>query len=139
MLGTRLTGPGTLVLLGALAATGKALAQPDTFLCALTHTAACQPRGECVVGAPEAVNLPVLLRVDLKEQKVQAQRQGEEPRASAIASILVADNLRVLQGAEFGTGWTMVLDLSTGAATVTAARAQEGFVAFGTCTSALLK
>ncbi len=85
------------------------------------------------------MNLPVLLRVGLKDRTVQAHRQGAEPRTSAVSSLIAEGPVRVLQGAELGTGWTLVIDTSTGSATITASRAQEGFVAFGTCTSGLLK
>jgi len=139
MYGTRTAIKATFVLFGAMAATGTARAEADALLCGLTHAASCAPRGECVAGPPETVNLPVLLRVGLKDRTVQAQRQGAEARTSAVSSVIADGPIRVLQGAEFGMGWTLVIDTSTGSATITASRAQEGFVAFGTCTSELLK
>lgn len=121
-------------------ATGSAVqgAAPDQAICAVQQAIACSPTEICDRSLPAAVNLPVLLRVDLEDGVVVSRQQSGAERTSQIGVQSGDDAHHIVQGMDEGTAWSMVIDLETGQFTIASAHADVGYTAFGVCSASLL-
>jgi hypothetical protein len=126
---------GSLLLAAHGAAAEAALDTSKPLVCGATHVVECTALGECARGAPEAFNLPVLLRIDIPNKVVGSARAGGEKRKSAIASVTEADGVTALQGVDGAHAWSSRIDRSTGGMTVVLAGDGLGYLVFGTCAS----
>jgi len=126
---------GSLLLAAQGATAEAALDTSKPLVCGATHVVECAAMGECARGAPEAFNLPVLLRIDIPNGVAESARAGGEKRKSAIASVTDADGVTVLQGVDGAHAWSGRIDRSTGGMTVVLAGDGLGYLVFGTCAS----
>ena len=69
----------------------------------------------------------------------QAWEDEREERKSKIGTESGDDVVHILQGAEADSPWNMRIELETGRFTLTSAHSDVGYVAFGQCSSRLLK
>src|SRR4029453_13867391 len=118
----RLQATGLILVLG-----GVALAAPTTpasaagkydgskpMLCAVTRGSGGTKDGNCERSAPqEGNNLPGFMRVDVKG-KLLSDNDGSG-RKTEINSSAIVDNQLMLQGAENGKAWTIVIASDSGA------------------------
>jgi hypothetical protein len=100
------------------------------LLCVPIVVSECGPDGDCKRVTADSVNLPQLLKVDVKAQKVYSEETG---RASPFRSIEHLDGNMVLQGAQAGRGWTMTIAEETGKMSAAISSGGEGWVVFGAC------
>ena len=114
-------------------------ATPQRAICAVEQVIACQPFDSCERSLPGAVNLPVFLKIDRSSGVVLSRRESGEERTSRIGSESGDDAVHVLQGVDAGNPWSIRVDLKTGRFSLTSAQLEAGFVAFGICSSKLLK
>jgi hypothetical protein len=126
---------GPFVLLSA--STGVVIAGEASgsspLLCAVTHSMACESHGDCVVGPPNAVNLPVFLKIDPVKKVIETAREGGERRTSKVLNMTTEGDTLALVGFDQHHGWSAAIDKVTGNMTVTATKQGVGFIAFGTC------
>lgn len=104
------------------------------LVCAATEVAGCEEAGTCIQGPATAFNLPVLLRISMKDMAIESTREGGERRNSPVARAEAKDDELVLQGAESGATWIATIHWQSGRMTVTVAREGEAYVIFGACT-----
>jgi hypothetical protein len=100
--------------------------------CVPTAVTECGAEGECRQGKPESINLPHVLRVDVKALKVHSEDTGRE---SPIKTVERLDGKMVLQGTQGERGWTLMVSEKTGKMSGTITADGEGFIVFGVCTT----
>ncbi len=121
-----------------LGGTSVQAATPQKAICAVEQAIVCQPFEECERLLPAMVNLPVLLKIDRSAGVILSRRESGEERSSKIGAESGDDTMHVLQGVDAGTPWNIRIELETGRFTMTSARSDVGYVAFGLCSSKLL-
>jgi hypothetical protein len=101
--------------------------------CVPTDASECSGAGECKRVTVEEINIPKWITVDAKKKKLSGMDSDGEEESTAIESVKVNDGQTILQGAEGGRAWSMVIDQMTGDMTVAIAGDETGFVLFGVC------
>lgn len=104
------------------------------LICASIDTVQCDADGQCVSGTAAHVNLPQFFRVNFQEEIVRARRADGSERSSKIERLRHDAGHMILQGAEDGLGWSVLIDEVSGQMTITASGDGEAFVVFGACT-----
>ncbi len=101
--------------------------------CVPTDASECSGAGECKRVTVEEINIPKWITVDAKKKKLSGTDSDGEEESTAIDSVNVIDGQTILQGAEGGRAWSMVIDQTTGDMTIAIAGDETGFVLFGVC------
>jgi hypothetical protein len=106
-----------------------------TLLCAPTDANQCEGAGTCSRTEVEALNIPKFVTIDFEAKKLSGKREGQdEVKSTPIKAITKMGGQTVLQGAENGRGFSIVIDGATGDMTAAIAGDDLGFVLFGVCT-----
>ncbi|HHP7235442.1 MAG TPA: hypothetical protein ACFCUC_12490 [Desulfobacterales bacterium] len=110
------------------------------LVCTITDFTECIMEEGCIEIDPEAVNLPRIFWIDVKNKIMKDAKEGEG-RKSPIQSVQQIDNKLMIQGAEEGYediqdgfGWSIAIMQDTGRMVFTASGDLVGNVAFGVCT-----
>ena len=122
--------------LGA-AATGAAAEGLDgksRMICAATQAVVCQDAGDCVTGAPTAVNLPVFWHLDPAKMTVRSKGADGSERSSAIDTMNSEGGKLVMQGSDEGFGWSLAVDAASGRMLLAGGK-DVGYLVFGECTA----
>ena len=104
------------------------------MICAATTSIVCARQGQCVSGAPEAVNLPTFWHVDPAAKTATSRRPGGAVRSSAIRTVSLEGGTLVMQGSDDGFGWTVSVDGSNGKMVLTGG-SETAYLVFGECTT----
>ena len=102
------------------------------MICGAMMVTECGADGKCLYRTAADVNLPSLLRVDVKAMKIR-NLEAEKGRESPIKNTEHMNGKMLLQGAEGDRGWTVVIHEDTGKMSATVSADGEGFVIFGQC------
>ena len=103
------------------------------MLCAVTAVSECTKDGACERSAPqEGNNLPGFVRVDVKA-KLLTDNDGSG-RKTEIKSSAIVDNQLMLQGAENGKAWSIVIASDSGIFGSSVVEDDGLFAIFGRCT-----
>jgi hypothetical protein len=94
----------------------------------------CQVASDCQRGTADSVNLPQFLKIDVKEKTLSTTEAGEGKRVTSIKNFERVEGNMILQGAEGGRAWSMVIATETGKVSASVSDNQVGFVVFGACT-----
>ena len=105
----------------------------EKLRCVPTDASECLGAGECARVMVEEINIPRWISVDFKKKKLSGTDSDGEDESTAIENVRVNDGQTILQGAEGGRAWSMVIDQTTGDLTVAIAGDETGFVLFGVC------
>jgi len=128
----------TLILaLSALAAPACAAGAADiqdanVLLCVPTDLVECSGAGSCERVTAEDLGLPRFIRVDLKDKKLRGEVEGAT-NTTVIDSVQRAEGKTLLQGAENGRAWSLIISHATGSMTAAIAADDSGFVVLGDC------
>jgi hypothetical protein len=138
----RLQATGLILALGGVglaASTTEASAAgkydgSKPMLCAVTAVSECTKDGACERSAPQegGNNLPGFVRVDVKAKLLSEVDGGT--RKTEIKSSAIVDNQLMLQGAENGKAWTIVIASDTGIFGSSVVEDDGLFAIFGRCT-----
>jgi hypothetical protein len=111
------------------------------LVCTVIEASECIMGEGCETVAPEQINLPRYLWVNVGQKTVQDKKAGDDARKSQIQSVKQVDAKLILQGAEQGRedvrdgfGWTIAIMEDTGQMVLSAAGDLVAVAAFGTCT-----
>jgi hypothetical protein len=131
--------PSLLLILGMAWLPLSAAADPfdgsKPLICSLDDSVDCEDdENYCNLGDATNVNLPALIRLDFKKKRVQPLGAASESEGAAIRNVVKEDGRLILQGAQNGRGWSLVITRDVGAATVAIAGGAHGFLIFGNCT-----
>ena len=105
----------------------------EKLRCVPTDATECSGAGECKRVTVEEVNIPRWIYIDFKKKKLSGTDSDGEDETTAIENVRVNEGETILQGAEGGRAWSMVIDQVTGDMTVAIAGDETGFVLFGVC------
>jgi hypothetical protein len=103
-------------------------------LCSVVQVFECAPGGECFPISAEAANIPMFLNIDFDAGKITATEESGREEETAIENIKQINGKIILQGAENGRGWTIVISDQSGKMTASVADDQVAFVVFGAST-----
>jgi hypothetical protein len=101
--------------------------------CVPTDATECAGAGKCERVTVEEINIPRWITVDFKKKKLSGTDSDGEDETTAIENVQTANGNTILQGAEGGRAWSMVIDQTTGDMTAAIAGDETGFVLFGVC------
>jgi hypothetical protein len=111
------------------------------LVCTVITVNECLEGEGCMAVAPEDVNLPRHLWVDVAKKTIQDKKAGDG-RKSPIESVKRVDGKLILQGAEEGRadvrdgfGWTIAIMEDSGQMMLSASGDMVAISAFGVCTS----
>ncbi|HEY4136550.1 MAG TPA: hypothetical protein VGO34_15195 [Alphaproteobacteria bacterium] len=99
------------------------------LICAPTEAMDCVADEDCTRGSPAAIGAPAFIRLDVTKKTIAGPKQT----AKILYVDKTADRL-LLQGTEFGYGWTMALEQASGKLVTTLVDENGVFVLFGACT-----
>jgi hypothetical protein len=132
----QMAGLGFAMACLALPFTASAAGKYDgakPMLCAITSMTECTADGKCERSAPQAGNnLPTFVRVDVKG-KLLTDNDGSG-RKTEIKVVNVLDGQLMLQGAENGKAWSIVIASESGAFGSSVVEDDGLFALFGHCT-----
>ena len=142
---TRRAALGSLAV-WALAAAYPAAAVAAEFdgsrslLCAPVDVAECGIGPKCTSATLEEANVPHFIRVDFKAKKLSGRDHEGDVESTPIQNVRSVNGATILQGAESGRAWSLVVDHDTGQmmGSVTGFTPTEerlGFLLFGACTA----
>jgi hypothetical protein len=104
-----------------------------TLLCAPGEAVDCLPRGDCQQTTPDQLQIPRFITVDFRAKRLSG-RTADGELHTAIQNVRSVDGKQILQGAENGRGWSIVIDEQTGDLSAAIADQSAGFLLFGACT-----
>ena len=102
------------------------------LLCVPTDLVECGGAGHCERVTAEDLGLPRFINVDLKEKELSGEVEGQK-NITTVHNIQKLEGKTVLQGAENGRAWSLVISHDTGAMSAAIAGDKTGFVVLGTC------
>lgn len=105
------------------------LADARVLICAPVEAKTCAPAQHCESTTPGEIGAPAFVRIDFDKQVVI----GRE-RTSPITAIDRDDSQILVQGNELGFGWTIAVDVESGAMSASLIDRDGGVVLFGACT-----
>jgi len=124
---------GTAVGLGCAAiASAAGFDGSQDLLCAPTDVAQCDQSARCERVSPSDVDLPAFIRLDFGKKRMVSLT--DPPRESPIDEVHKREGLTILQGAQNGRAWSLVIDQETGRMTGSVADGEGAFAVFGACT-----
>ena len=99
------------------------------LICATVDAHACDPGEVCLRGLPDDIGAPRFMRVDFAEKTIAGPK-----RTTQIRYIDTSGDQILMQGTELGYAWTVVLDKTDGAMSMTLVSRDDAFTVFGYCT-----
>jgi hypothetical protein len=127
----------TLVIVLLVAPLGVSLADDfdgsEKLRCVPTDATECSGAGECKRVTVEEINIPKWITVDFKKKRLGGTDSDGEKETTPIENVRTEDGQTILQGAEGGRAWSIVIDQMTGDMTIAIAGDETGFVLFGVC------
>ena len=106
----------------------------DPLLCAVVQVYECEAEGECQPVGIETAVLPRFINVNFEKQIISATEESGITDVSAIRNFERINGRLIIQGAENGRGWTIVVLEESGNMSATVSDEDVGFVVFGACT-----
>ncbi|HXK25541.1 MAG TPA: hypothetical protein VMS55_22930 [Myxococcota bacterium] len=124
---------GTTVGLGCAAiASAAGFDGSQDLLCAPSDVAQCDQNARCDRVSASEVDLPAFVRIEFGKKRLVSVESPE--RATPIETVRQKDGLTILQGAENGRAWSLVVDQASGRMTGSIADGEGVFALFGACT-----
>jgi hypothetical protein len=103
----------------------------EDLLCAPSDVAQCDASARCERVSASEVDLPPFVRIRLGKKQLVSVTTPE--RVSAIENVREHEGLTILQGAENGRAWSLVIDRASGRLTGSIADGEGSFVLAGAC------
>ena len=122
-----------LILMIIFMTPAASFAGGKTLLCGADTVTQCAYDLGCMRTSAREVNLPRFFKVDLKREKISGVNMAAD-RNTAIKHLEETDDRYILQGAENGRAWSMVIKKGVGEMAATVSDNLVGFVVFGMCT-----
>ena len=104
------------------------------LLCVPTDSIQCEGAGYCERLKAEDLNMAKFLYVDFAKKQLRGKVSGgTEDETTPIQNVQKSDLVTLVQGAENGRGYSVVIDNQTGDMSLTVAGDHIAFVFFGVC------
>jgi hypothetical protein len=101
------------------------------LLCAPKDVADCDTAARCERESLADANLPSSIHVQFSKKRLTGP--GGDERSTAIQNVQNLSGLTILQGAENGRAWSMVIDQSNGRLSASITDSDGAFSIFGAC------
>ncbi len=105
-----------------------------SLLCAVIQIVECDAGEDCYSVQPEEAGIPRFLKIDFKTKTISATEDSGIKDTTSIENIKHVNGKIILQGAENGRGWTIVISKESGKMSATVSDDQVSFVVFGVST-----
>jgi len=115
------------------AASAAAISGKKDLVCASVDVVACT-QGNCLQGQAHTFDMPNFMFVDVEKRVVRAKEQESDKIESPIKNFEVTEDAIILQGFENHRSWSLGIERSTGAMTMSSTGAAVSFIVFGNCT-----
>ena len=126
---TALVTASAALLCATTAALGADFDGSRRLICATVDAHACDPGETCLHGLPDDIGVPRFMRIDFAAKTIAGPKRTTQIRYMDTS----ADQI-LMQGTELGYAWTVVLDKTDGAMSLTLVSRDDAFTAFGYCT-----
>jgi len=121
------------VMLAPIAGAAAPFDGSQPMLCAVAETFECEPGGVCQRGSAGDINMPELLKIDVKKKQIlAAEERGQE--VTKIGAVERVEGLLILHGVDAYHGWSIVIG-ETGRMSLALSAHQVAMVMFGSCTT----
>ena len=117
-----------------LTSSAEPFEEEGTLLCAIIQVIECGDSGDCHSVQPAEAGIPRFLKINFGKKVISATEESRIKRMTPIENIRHAEGKIILQGAENGRGWTIVISKQTGRMSATVSDHQVGFIVFGAST-----
>lgn len=110
-----------------------------TLICTPIDAAECLLGPTCLSVTMDDLNLPQFFTLDFKAKQLRGRVPSGTVEKTTIQNVRKVDGRTILQGAENGRGWSIVINQNSGRMSATVAALSEndervGFVMLGSCT-----
>jgi len=105
----------------------------EKLRCVPTDASECSGAGECQRVTVEEINIPKWIYIDFKKKELSGTDTEGVAETTAVENLRVMEGKTILQGAERGRAWSMVIDQTSGDFTAAVAGEGTGFVLLGIC------
>mgnify|MGYP001828897809 CR=1 FL=1 len=106
----------------------------EALLCAVGQITECDADGKCHPVTTEMAMIPRFLKINFEQKTISATEESNRTDVSVLKNVERVDGRLIIQGAENGRGWTLVISEKTGKMSATVSDENVGFVVFGACT-----
>ncbi len=112
----------------------ESLVGVDKMICATTQVQICIEYDTCYAAAPEELDMPEFVVIDLDEKSISTTRASGQNRSTSFTTVDRDNGFIYLQGSEGGRVFSFVIHEGTGR--ITAALVRDGISVnvFGACT-----
>ena len=124
----------TAALMLPVAGLADDLSGSSAFLCTAVYASGCTPDGACEGGPAWNLNIPQFIEIDLDAKTMSTTKASEESRSTPIKNLERDGDLIILQGAENGRAFSMIISEFAGMVSIAVALADKGVVVSGACT-----
>lgn len=118
-------------------AAADSLAGAERFVCSAIEASMCSADGECASNLAWDLKIPQFVLVDLPGGTLSTTEASNENRSTPILTQLREDGHIFVQGVEMGRAFSMVLEESSGRASIAIAMDGLTLGVFGACTPGL--
>lgn len=110
------------------------LRDADRILCSTLSTSVCIAGGDCAEMPPGDLNIPQFIEIEVKTGKLATTAASGENRETIAPVRERADGRLLLQGAEGGRAFSLMIQESTGQASFASVADGRGVIVFAACT-----
>jgi hypothetical protein len=110
---------------------GAEVSAAKQLLCAVSQVMDCRHEDTCEREAPEGVNLPRFVRLDLAQKTLAAG--DDAARTAPIRAVEQVDGFVMIQGGQGTRAWSMLVAESTGLMSGAVTEPEGSFVVSGAC------
>lgn len=104
----------------------------EPLLCVPLKQIECSTTAGCLEQTVGAMRIPQFIRVDVGAQQISGMADGDM-LSTAIQNVQHIDGKTILQGAERGRAWSIIINNTTYEMTASVADEQVSFSIFGSC------
>ena len=122
-----------LALWVPFAAQGADYDGSKTLLCVPTDALSCAGAGECERVTTEDLGIPQFIKVDFGKKALSGKLESGVERNTPLRHVKAGEGSTLLQGGEYGRGWSFVIQHDTGEMSAAIAGDEGAVVLLGAC------
>jgi hypothetical protein len=122
-----------LALWVPFAAQGADYDGSKTLLCVPTDALSCAGAGECERVTTEELGIPQFIKVDFGKKALSGKLESGDERNTPLRHVKAGEDSTLLQGGEYGRGWSLVIQHDTGEMSAAIAGDEGAVVLLGAC------
>ncbi len=103
------------------------------IICSMSSVIECDEFKDCVESSSEEINIPRFIKIDLIGKTMSDASVKDGAKKSNIRTLIRQDGEIIMQGAENGRAFSVVVNEMSGKCTATISEDSFGFILFGSC------